>query len=89
MSGLGDGGEFLLAGSCPVAEQWANGEYMSHQGDPDDYLVADAATRGGSASARIALWRCVHCGTLVVGLATCDDEPSEDQDFTWLQQQPR
>jgi len=85
MSGLGGGGVFRLAESCPVAEVWANGQYMSHQGG-EDHLVADATTRGGGAAIRLVLWRCVHCGVLLVGVGRADEAPAEDQEFTWLEE---
>lgn len=84
MSGLGAGGAFRLAESCPVAAEWAGGAYMSHQGG-EDFMVADARTRDGTAQVRFALWRCVHCGAVLVGLAPADGEASEDQEFTWLE----
>jgi hypothetical protein len=85
MSGLGAGGAFRLAGSCPVAAAWANGAYMSHQGG-DDHLVADIATKGGTAAVRLVLWRCVHCGTLIAGLGHAAGEPRADQEFTWAEE---
>jgi len=86
MSGLGAGGEFRPAQSCPVAETLGSGAYMSHQGDEDSYMIADAATRSGSAAIRIVLWRCVYCGVLLAGLGSADSEPRADQEFTWLEQ---
>ena len=84
MSGLGAGGDFRPAGSCPVAESWAGGAYMSHQGG-EDFMVADARTRGGTAEVRVVLWKCVHCGMTLAGLGAADGEPAEDQEFTWLE----
>lgn len=86
MSGLGGGGIFRLAQSCPVAETYGSGGYMSHQGG-DDFMIADAATRGQSAAVRIVAWRCVYCGVLVVGLGAAEGEPDADQEFTWLEQE--
>lgn len=86
MSGLGTGGAFRIAQSCPVAESFGPvSTYMSHQGG-DDFLVADAATRGGTAAVRVITWRCVHCGVLLAGLGRADGEPSEDQEFTWMEE---
>ena len=85
MSGLGSGGAFRSAGSCPVASRWADGGYMSHQGG-DDFLVADARTRDGTAAVRIVLWRCVHCGMLLTGIGHADGDPDDDQEFTWLEE---
>lgn len=85
MSGLGAGGEFRPAQSCPVAETLGSGAYMSHVGDEDSHMVADASTRDGTASVRIVLWRCVYCGALLAGLGTTDSEPRADQEFTWLE----
>lgn len=86
MSGLGGGGIFRLAESCPVAESLGSGSYMSHQGNPDSHMIADASTRDGTAAVRIVLWRCVYCGTLVAGLGSAEGEPSGDQEFTWMEQ---
>jgi len=86
MSGLGAGGEFRPAQSCPVAESLGSGAYMSHQGDDGSYMIADASTRDGKAAIRIVLWRCVYCGTLMAGLGSADGEPRADQEFTWLEQ---
>jgi hypothetical protein len=86
MSGLGAGGEFRPAQSCPVAGSLGSGAYMSHQGDEDSYMIADASTRDGRAAIRIVLWRCVYCGTLMAGLGRADCEPRADQEFTWLEQ---
>src|SRR5437773_11145420 len=86
MSGLGAGGGFRPAQSCPVAEALGSGAYMSHQGDEDSYLIADAATKSGSAAVRIVLWRCVYCGVLLAGLGRADGEPRADQEFTWLEE---
>jgi hypothetical protein len=82
---LGAEGAFRPAGSCPVASQWADGEYMAHQGDAGSFLVADARTRDGSASVRLALWRCVHCGMLLTGIAHADGDPAATREFTWLE----
>lgn len=87
MSGLGSGGAFRPAGSCPVASQWAHGEYMSHQGSQDSFLLADAAVRDGTAVVRLALWRCVHCGTLLTGIARPDGSPDGPGDFSWLEEE--
>jgi hypothetical protein len=86
MSGIGTGGEFRPARSCPVAEALGSGSYMSHQGDEGSYLIADAATRDGAAVIRVVLWRCVYCGALVAGLGHADGEPRADQEFTWLEE---
>jgi hypothetical protein len=85
MSGLGGGGPFRPAGSCPVAESLGSGAYMSHAGNPGSHLVADASTRDGTAAARIVLWRCVYCGSLLAGLGSADSEPDDDQEFTWME----
>jgi hypothetical protein len=86
MSGLGAGGAFRPAQSCPVAETLGSGAYISHQGDEDSYMIADAATRSGLAAIRIVLWRCVYCGSLLAGLGRADSEPRADQEFTWLEE---
>lgn len=86
MSGLGAGGDFRPAQSCPVAESLGSGAYMSHQGDEDSYMIADAATRNGLAAVRIVLWRCVYCGILLAGLGHAAGEPRADQEFTWLEE---
>lgn len=86
MSGLGTGGAFRPAQSCPVAEALGSGSYMSHQGDEDSYMIADAATRDGRAAVRIVLWRCVYCGILLAGLGHADGEPRGDQEFFWAEE---
>jgi hypothetical protein len=83
MVGAGDG--YLLAGGCPVASQkFGNGEYMSHQGDPNSFLVAEARVKDGSASVRVAVWKCVFCHMTLVGLGD-PEEALGAQDFTWLE----
>jgi len=86
LTSLGSEGSFKLAGSCPVAAQGASGEYMPHQGDAGSFLVADAQTRDGTASVRLALWRCVHCGLLLTGVARAEGGPGAAQSFTWLEE---
>lgn len=82
---VGGGDDYLPAGGCPVAGQkFGHGGYMSHRGDPDSFLVAEARVKDGSASVRISLWKCVFCGATLVGLG----DPAEEIDqteFTWLE----
>ena len=82
---VGGGDDYLLAAGCPVASQkFGHGGYMSHRGDPESFLVAEARVRDGSASVRVAVWRCVFCGKTVVGLGD-PAEPVGAQDYTWLE----
>jgi hypothetical protein len=87
MSGLGGGGVFVPARSCPVAGTYGGGSYMSHQGGDGDYMIADARTRTGTAAVRIVAWRCVHCGLMCVGIGYADGDPETDQEFTGLEEQ--
>ena len=88
MTGIGTGSGFRLAESCPAASEWAAGAYMSHQGDPGSFAVADVTVRDGSAAVRVAVWRCVHCGVTVAGLGSAGEPPDRDQPFTWLELDP-
>lgn len=82
---VGGGDGYIPAASCPVAEENSGtGEYMSHQGDFSSFLVAEARVKDGSASVRVAVWRCVFCGNTLVGLG----DPAEEldkQSFTWME----
>lgn len=84
---VGGGDDYLPAGGCPVATGYGNGEYMAHAGDPDSFLVAEARVKDGTASVRIAVWRCVHCKATLIGLGV-PEEPLNQQDFTWLERAP-
>jgi hypothetical protein len=82
---VGAGDAYLPAGGCPVAAQkYGAGGYMSQQGDPGSFLVADARVKDGSAAVRVALWRCVYCNAVLIGLGD-PEEPLDAQDFTWLE----
>lgn len=82
---VGGGDDYLLAAACPVASQeFGHGQYMSHRGDPESFLVAEARVKDGSASVRISLWKCVFCKKTLVGLGDPAEEVGE-QDFTWLE----
>ncbi len=82
---VGGGDDYLPAGGCPVAgEKYGNGEYIAHAGDPDSFLVAEARVKDNSASVRIAVWKCVFCGTTLVGLGV-PEEPLNAQDYTWME----
>jgi hypothetical protein len=79
---------FRPAGPCPVTNGPHNGST-----DQGSYLVADAATRDRTASARIALWRCAECGSLLIGIGNAsmplgDGVSGWAQEFTWLEQVP-
>jgi hypothetical protein len=83
----GGSAPFRPPGTCP-------GSGGPHYGSPGEgsYLVADAATKDGSASARVALWRCRLCGSLLVGIGRAgvpvDAAPGTGvhaQEFTWLE----
>jgi len=67
-------------------DKWGHGEYLAHQGNPDSFLLADAAVKDGSASVRLVLWRCVYCNILLAGLAPADGDPGIGQAFTWAEQ---
>ena len=61
--------------------------------DNENFLVADAATKDASAAVRIAIWRCQHCGMLLVGIGRQDGALDADmgegvhaQRFTWLEE---
>lgn len=83
MVGGGDG--YMAAGSCPVAsEKYGNGADLVHQGDPGSFLVALASVKDGSAAVRLALWRCVFCGSTLVGLGDPEEELG-GQDFAWFE----
>lgn len=79
---------FNVAGPCSVTDGPHNGSTEN-----GSYLVADVATRDGTAKVRIALWRCAECGSLLAGIGNAN-LPLEDglsgwaQDFTWLEQVP-
>lgn len=86
MSG-GDVG-FLPAEACPVTRGPHHGP-----GDHEGFMVADAETADGSASVRVALWRCEPCGALLVGLGEVGpplDGPAgtgvHAQEFTWFEE---
>jgi hypothetical protein len=82
---VGAGDDYLPAGGCPVAgEKYGNGEYMAHQGDPDSFLVAEARVKDGSAGVRLVLWRCVFCGSTLVGLGVPEGTLGA-QDFSWME----
>jgi hypothetical protein len=83
---VGGGNAFRLAQGCPVASRWGSGEYVAHQGDANGFLLADARTRDGTAAIRLALWRCVHCGMLLTGIAQAEGDPDSTQDFTWMEE---
>lgn len=82
---VGAGNAYRPAQGCPVAsEKFAAGEYMAHQGDADSFVVALASVKDYSAAVRLALWTCVHCGTVLVGLG----DPGEQlgtQEFAWFE----
>lgn len=80
---------FRIADSCPVMDG-------SHEGNrlEGNFLVADAVTADGTASVRIALWRCAACGVQLVGIGKTgpdlDGPPGTGvhvQEFTWLEEQ--
>lgn len=84
MSGESD--PFIPAEPCTVTD----GPHYGYE-DQRRFLVADAGTRDGAASARVVLWRCRHCAVLLVGVgrtdAPLDGEPDAyGQEFTWLQE---
>lgn len=82
---VGGGDDYLPAAACPVAsQQLGNGEYMAHRGDHGSFLVADAKVKDGTAAVRLALWRCVYCNAVLVGLGD-PAQPLDGQDFTWLE----
>lgn len=81
----GGGDDYQPASGCPVAsEKYGNGEFMAHQGDPDSFLVAEARVKDGSASVRVAVWRCVFCQAELIGLGK-PEELLGYQDFTWFE----
>lgn len=92
----GPGGAYQPAGSCPVAEAIMGTDYAAHHGvpsEPDSFMVADMMTKDGSASIRVALWRCQYCNTLLIGVARAgvpvDGPPGTGvsvQEFTWLEE---
>jgi hypothetical protein len=85
----GESAPFSPAEPCTVTDG-------PHYGDEDQrrFLVADATTRDGAASARIVIWRCRFCKVLLVGIGRTDvslDRESGNfdaygQEFTWLQE---
>lgn len=82
---VGADDSYRPAEGCPVAsEKYGNGEWMSHQGDSDSFLVANAMVKDGSAAVHLALWKCVFCGTVLVGLGV-PEESSNLQAFTWME----
>jgi len=78
MSGMG--ASFRPAGPCPVMR----GPHCMPDGD-GSYMVADAATRDGTAGVRVALWRCRYCGTQLTGIGRLG-ENADVQEFTWLEE---
>ena len=84
---VGGGDDYRPAESCEVAsKKYGNGEYMSHQGHPDSFLVADARTKDGTAMVRLALWRCVFCSKILVGLGAPEQLAlAGTQEFTWME----
>jgi hypothetical protein len=87
MSGMG--ASFRPAGACPVM----NGPHAA-PGSERGFMVADAATADGTASARLVLWRCQFCGTLLTGIGRSDVPVGDGapgtgaagQEFTWLEE---
>jgi hypothetical protein len=87
MSGMG--ASFRPAGACPVM----NGPHVAPVQERG-FMLADAATADGTASARLVLWRCQFCGTLLTGIGRSDvpvgdGEPgtgAAGQEFTWLEE---
>ena len=86
---------FLMSGECTPFRPAEPCPVMNgpHYGDEDQrrFLVADAATRNGAASARVVLWRCRHCKVLLVGVGRADipldgDSGAYGQEFTWLEE---
>ena len=88
LSGLGSGGPFRPAEGCTAFTAAGVISYMSHQGDGDSFLLADARTRDGTAAVRVVTWRCVHCGALLAGLGDPAADPGGEQEYTWLQSGP-
>lgn len=83
---VGGGDAYQPAESCPVlSEKYGGGEYMSHQGHPDSFLVAEAQVKDSSARVRLALWKCSFCGTVLVGLGDPDDALSAEQEYSWFE----
>lgn len=82
---VGGADDYLPAAGCSVAsEKHGGGEYMAHQGDQQSFLVAEARVKDGSAAVRVAVWKCVFCGTVLVGLGD-PLAPLDQQDFTWME----
>lgn len=83
---VGGDEEFVPAKGCPVAmRQFADGEYFPHNGDPDRFLAAEVQVHDGSAKIRLALWRCVYCGVMVVGLGDTKAAITSSQ-MTWFEE---
>jgi hypothetical protein len=78
MSGMG--ASFRPAGPCPEAR----GPHCKPDGD-GSFMVADAATRDGTAGARVVLWRCRFCGARLTGIGRLGEE-ADTQEFTWLEE---
>jgi hypothetical protein len=82
----GGGTDFIPAQGCPVAmEQFADGEYFPHNGDSDHFLAAELQVKDGSAVVLLALWRCVYCGTVLVGLGDTSVAVTSSE-MTWFEQ---
>ena len=84
----GGAAPFGPAQPCPGTD----GPHFLRPGE-GNYLVADAATRDGSAAARLVLWRCSGCGVQVAGLGRVDADPDAEpgygvhsQEFAWMEE---
>ncbi len=84
----GSASPLRLAEPCPMARG-------PHQANLDDgaYVVVDAAVRDGTAKVRLALWRCLLCGIMLVGVGPPrgvmngnDQAEVDEQEFTWLEE---
>lgn len=84
---VGGGDAFIPAQGCPVAtEKYGNGQYLPHQGDNGSFLAAEARVHDGSAVIRLALWRCVYCGAVLVGVGNMNEAEINDTELTWFEE---